>query len=385
MIRILHFITDTNIGGAGKLLCNQIKNMDTQKFKIFVALPKKSTLISELKALHCSIVECESSDDCSISLNGIIENCEIIKRINPDIVHSHASLSSRIAATLLNIPSRIFTRHCTFPISKAMKNPILKLLIGGMNNILSTKIIAVADVVRDDLVSMGCSAQKIKTVINGVNELPTLSNNEKRYIKAKLGLDENDFVITILARLEENKGHETLLKAAKICYKRHPNFKFLIVGNGSRKNHLLSEVKKLKLENYVGFLGFCGDISQILNVTDINVNCSFLSETSSLALSEGMSLSIPCVASDCKGNNHMVKNEINGLLFSKRNHDSLAECLIRLYRDKALYKKCSNGAYQRFCEEFNAKIMTEKMTDIYLSEYYKSKKMPSKLRYITNN
>ena len=27
MIRIFHFITDTNIGGAGNLLCNQIKNM----------------------------------------------------------------------------------------------------------------------------------------------------------------------------------------------------------------------------------------------------------------------------------------------------------------------------------------------------------------------
>jgi hypothetical protein len=48
MIKILHFITDTNIGGAGRLLCTQIKNMDANQFRIFVAIPYNSKLINDL-------------------------------------------------------------------------------------------------------------------------------------------------------------------------------------------------------------------------------------------------------------------------------------------------------------------------------------------------
>lgn len=374
MIKILHFLTDTNIGGAGKLLCNQIKNMDTSKFKIYVALPYKSALICELKSLPCTLIECEFSSDVSLSLSSIIENYEIIKQIKPDIVHSHASLSSRIAATILNVPSRIFTRHCTFPIPKEMKNPIAKMLIGSANNILSTRTIAVADIVKNDLISMGCTPKNITTIINGVEPIKHLSNDEKNYIKARLGINEKDFVITILARLKEYKGHETLLRAAKICIKNHPNFKFLIVGSGDHKNNLIFLSKELNMDENVLFLGFCGDVTHILNITDINVNCSYGTETSSLALSEGMSLGIPSVASDYGGNSHMVKNGENGLLFPAKNHEALAENLIRLYSDHALYKQCSNGAYRRFCEEFNAKLMSEKMMSLYKSEYRKHQK-----------
>jgi glycosyltransferase involved in cell wall biosynthesis len=86
-----------------------------------------------------------------------------------------------------------------------------------------------------------------------------------------------------------------------------------------------------------------------------------------------MSLGIPCVASDYGGNTHMVKNEVNGLLFPQKNAPALAEALMRLYDDRDLYAKCSFGAYKRYSEEFNARAMTQKMMNIYYNEYLKSK------------
>ena len=378
MIKILHFLTDSNIGGAGRLLCNLIKNMNIKYYKIYVALPEGSALIKELENLPCTVIACRQAPDKSISLDGIIEDYQIIKNLRPDIVHSHASLSSRIAATLLNVPSRIFTRHCAFPVSRALKNPLTNKIVGKANDILSTKIIAVADAAKQNLIEMGCDKNKIVTVINGVEPMPVLSDGEKRYFRARLGIEEKDFVVTILARLEEYKGHSTLLRAAKICVERYPNFKFLIVGDGKEKNALKRLCSELNIEKNVLFLGFCDDVSPILNITGVNVNCSFGTETSSLAISEGMSLAIPCVASDYGGNPHMVKNEVNGLLFPQKNAEVLAKSLIRLYSDRALYEKCSLGAYMRFHKEFNAKIMAEKMTSIYKSEYRKHQK-PSRL------
>ena len=47
MIKILHFISDTNIGGAGRLLLNQIKNMPTEEFDITIELPCGRALVDE--------------------------------------------------------------------------------------------------------------------------------------------------------------------------------------------------------------------------------------------------------------------------------------------------------------------------------------------------
>ena len=155
------------------------------------------------------------------------------------------------------------------------------------------------------------------------------------------------------------------------------------MGDGTQTNTLNRYAHELKIDDTVHFTGFLNDVTGIFNITDINVNCSNQSETSNLALCEGMSLGIPCVVSDCSGNPQMVKNGQNGLLFPTGNADALSECLIRLYRDKSLYQKCSIGAYKRYKEEFSAKIMAEKMMDFYKKEYKKSKqnaKSPLPLR-----
>lgn len=369
MIKILHFITDTNIGGAGNLLCQQIKGINNKGFDITVALPQNSTLIPKIP---CEIIQLRYGADKSFSIKGIIENYQIIKKVHPDVVHSHGSLSSRIAATLLNIPCRTFTRHCAPPIPKYMKNPLAKWTFGKINDALSTSIIAVSPSTKQNLIDMGCNTKKISTIINGVAPLRPLTDDEKTFLRSKYGLTKENFVISYFARLEEIKGHKTLLEAAKICKDKYPNFRFFIVGTGSQKQSLIEYAHTLNVDNIVNFIGFLDDVSPIFNITDVNVNCSYVSETASLSLSEGMSLGIPSVVSKIGGNPYMVRNEENGLLFPPQNALSLANAIIRLYVDKDLHKKCSLGAYKRYQEELNDKIMCRKMTKFYLKEYQKT-------------
>lgn len=370
MIKILHFISDTNIGGAGNLLCQQINGLNKHKFDITVALPKGSALT---KKLPCKIIECNYSADKSFSINSIIENYKIIKKVRPDIVHSHGSLSSRIAATILNIPSRVFTRHCAPPIPNYMKNSFAKWTYGKINSTLSTSIIAVSPYTKRHLIELGCDKNKITTIMNGCAPLRYLTDDEKEFWRVKYGLNNDNFVISYFARLEEIKGHKALLHAAKICQSKHPNFRFFIVGTGSYEKALKDYATELGVNNTVKFVGFLDDVTPIFNISNLNLNCSYASETASLSLSEGMSIGIPCVASKIGGNPYMVKNEENGLLFPPQNYKALANAIIRLYEDKDLYKKCSLGAIKRYKEELNDKIMCRKMTSFYLREYRKSK------------
>ena len=373
MIKILHFITDTNIGGAGNLLHQQIKELDESKFRIFVALPRGSALIKRLQPLPCEIIQFEYGANQSFSIKSTIENIEIIKKVQPDIVHSHGSLSSRIAAAVLQIPCRIFTRHCSPPVPKIMKISVAKWIFGTVNSALSTSIIATAKCAKQNLIEMGCQKEKITTIINGVAPLRILDDEEKEFFRSKYGLTKENFVISYFARLEEGKGQKHLLEAAKICQDEHPNFRFFIVGTGTQEMALKEYSNALKINNSVQFVGFCNDVAPIFNITNINVNCSYISETSSLSLSEGMSIGVPCVVSDVGGNPYMIKHEENGLVFPAQNPKELAQAIIRLYRDKDLYKKCSLGALKRYREELNNKIMCKKMTYFYLREYYKPK------------
>ena len=366
MIKILHFLTDTNIGGAGNLLIQQISRMDNKEFDFTVALPKGSKLINKLP---CKIIECKYGADRSLSIKSIIESTKIIKSSKPDIVHSHGSLSSRIAATLLNIPCRVFTRHCAPAIPKYMKNSFAKRCFGKTNSILSSSIIAVSPYTKMHLIELGCDENKITTVMNGCAPLRRLNEDEKLDLRQKYGLENDTFVISIVARLEKGKGHSTLIESAKICKDKYPNFHFLIVGTGSFEENLRDYANKLCIESIVHFTGFCDDIATIFNITDVNVNCSYESETASLSICEGMSLGIPTVASNIGGNPYMVKSGENGLIFPAQNSNALADALIRLYTDKALYKKCSLGAQMRYSAELNGEIMCKKMKDFYLREY----------------
>ena len=369
MIRIFHFITDTNIGGAGNLLCNQIKNMKDETLDITVVMPRGSMLKEKMRTLPCRTIETLYGADRSFSLDSVIEDYKILKRARPDIVHSHASLSSRIAATALNIPTRIHTRHCDFPLSPFVRNPLGKAICGTANNLLSTKMIAVAESAKKNLLEMGCSAKKIETVINGSEPVERLPEKERERLRAEYSLTEKSFAVSIFARLEEYKGHKTLLKAAKLCKKYCPDFRFFIVGDGSCKDELISLAESLGIGDTVFFTGFVGDVTPFFNITDVNVNCSYGTETSSLAISEGMSLGIPAVVSDYGGNTFMVRNGENGFVFPRGNHESLAICLIRLYKDKELYRRMSQNAILRYQKDFTAKAMSDKMRKIYFDEY----------------
>ena len=368
MIKIIHFITDTNIGGAGNLLVNQLKNMDMTDFDVTVVVPCGSRLIEKLENTDCRIVETKYNADRSFSFEGTIEDMKIIKKYRPDIVHSHASLSSRIAATLLGIHGRIHTRHCVFPLSAAVKNPIGKAICGLSNNILSTKMIAVADSAKENLLDMGCDEKKISVIINGSDPLRKLSEKEKSAMRKSLSFSDSDFVVGICARLEEYKGHKTFLRAAAICKRQYPDFKFLVIGDGSQKHELISFCQSLGLTDDVCFVGFANDVAPYFNIMDVNVNCSYGTETSSLALSEGMSLGIPSVVSDFGGNTGMVRNCFNGFVFRQKNYEELAICLIRLYRNPELYKRLSRNTIERYRSEFTAKAMSEKMKSLYLRE-----------------
>ncbi len=368
MIKVLNVITDTNIGGAGRILVHYLKNFDREKFDVYVAVPEGSLLIPEIKAVGYDVIETKYGKDESLELAAVRELYGIIKKLSPDIVHTHSSLSARIAAYLAGVKSRIYTRHCAYDLPRSATSFPKKQISGLINNTLSTKIVAVAPAAAENLTDTGVDPDKITVIMNGVEPVRAANDAEKTEIREKYGLTETDFVCSICARLEDIKGHEYLIKAAKIIAEETKNIKFLIVGTGSTEDKLRTLVDELGVSDTVKLTGFMSDTASVLGVSNIAVNCSWGTEASSLAIAEAMSLGLPTVASDFGGNPSVIEDGVNGILYEKKNEVALADALLRVWRDKELYSSLCEGARRVFYEKFTSGVMTRRLEEIYSKE-----------------
>ena len=366
MIKVIHVISDTNIGGAGRLLLNCLRNFDKTKFLIKVILPKNSLLKPEIEKLSYQVIEIEGNSDKSLDWSSVKILKTIFKEEAPDIVHTHASMSARIAAYQAKVKMKIYTRHCAFEPRKILTVFPFKQLFGLLDDILTDKVIATAEVAKNDLIRTGIDEDKITVILNGVDPILRHTQEDISKIKAKLGIRPDDFVVGIIARLEENKGQKYFINAINLL--RDKNVKGLIVGDGSARQSFLDQVIKLHLEKNVIFTGFQKDIAPFMNIIDLNVNCSNLSETSCLSLAEGMSLKKPAIATVCGGNPDMVHNGKNGFLIQINDSDALAKNVETLINNPDLYKQMKENAKAVYTEKFTAKVMTRAVEKLYMEE-----------------
>ena len=372
MIKILNVLTDSNIGGAGRLLVNYLHNFDRTRFDSAVVLPKDSRLIPAVRAEGYDVIETEYGRDKSWDRRAVGELRRIIRDYRPDIVHTHSSLSARVAAWQCGVPARFYTRHCAFEPSRKLTAFPGKQLNGLMNRVLSTDIVAVAEAAKQNLTDTGVPEKLITVIINGVEPLRETSPEENDALRNELGIGREDFVCGIVARLEDYKGHSYLLESAKTVLASHPGAVFLIVGEGTERERLEKQAAESGIAGQVIFTGFCDDVAPYYGIMDLNLNCSWGTETSSLALSEGMSVGVPAVATTYGGNPYMITEGVNGLLVPEKDAPAMADAILRIMDDPELLKRLSDGARRLYREKFTARAMTEQLEALYEAAYARS-------------
>lgn len=356
MIRLLHVISDTNIGGAGHQLLTLLKGLDNAKFQVKVVVPENARLTKPLLKEGLCLEEVPFMAEKSFSIKSLPMLYKIMKAFKPHIVHTHAALTARIAARFYG-SKIVHTRHSVFPLTKWQKR--LKVFAYFMEELLGGKIIAVSPAARDNLVEMGVSEKKITVIYNGVPEVMVCSQEEKQQIRAKFGIPPDAFIFAKIARLDHVKGHDYVLDAAK-----KSDAYFLFAGTGEKHDHLAKRIKDENIQN-VRLLGFVEKIEEVLNVMDACVLASFGTEATSLALLQGLCLGKPSIVTDYGGNPYVVEHEKNGLLVPVKNSSCLYEAMLRLANDKNLYGTLSQNARKTYEERFTDTTMVKLTKKLY--------------------
>jgi len=360
MTKVLHILTDVNRGGAGDQMLMLIGAADTSAFEMEVIIPENSRVVPLLAARDITYYEAPHIGDKSFSLAGVKTLYSLIKRIKPDIVHTHSSLSGRIAAKLNRRVRIVHTRHSAFPVAAWKKRFPIKKLTGFINNSLSDLAIAISPAAEENLIDMGMTESKIRTMFNGTPPVGSFTLEEISTLKLKYNISPDVFVLAIIGRLTEVKGHDDILDAAKTV----PDALILVAGDGERQAHLEERIANEGISN-VKLLGFIEKVDEIIAVADALLNASFGTETSSLALILGMSAGRPAVVSDYGGNPYLYKDGVNGLMFKIHDSAAIAEAMLKLKSDPKLYKRLSEGARQVYSERFTDKIMASNTEAVY--------------------
>jgi glycosyltransferase involved in cell wall biosynthesis len=359
MIKVIHVLSDMKIGGAGIWLLNLLGSVDRERLEIKVVLPQGSMLVDKVRELGFEAITVEGMQDRSFDRAAVSLLLNIFKKERPHIVHTHASLSARLAAKMSGAKI-INTKHCM----DVRKLGIKRLAGVCLNNWLSDGIVAVSGAVRQNMLDNGADKEKITVVYGGIRPVRELDQEEKSLVRQSWGITDQDTVVGIVARLAEVKGHKYFLEAAEIISREKKDIKFIIAGGGPKEQELKEQAKRLGIEDKVVFTGFIENIYEILNILDINV-ISSLSEALCLSLIEGMSIGKPSVGTDTGGVPEVVKDGYNGFLVPAGDPEKLASVILKLIIAPELRQAMGDRGRRLAAESFTAGAMAKGIEELY--------------------
>jgi len=365
MTKILNIISDTNIGGAGRVILNYLRYTDRNRFETWVIVPRGSLLKAPLEETGAAVLEVDGIADRSYAKEDVKLLQNAIRQVGPDLVHTHGCLSGRIAAKRLHLPV-VYSRHSAFPVPAKLKYPPGRWVNKLVNEHYADRIIAVSPATRDNLTEGGISPKKITVVMNGVSPVETVPQAERDGLRQTLGLPDGVTVFGILARIEDYKGHLYIAQAARLLKDQgRSDFQVLIAGTGGFEQTVARTVKDLGVEDVVKLLGFRSDADKLLNVLDVQLNASYGTEATSMALLEGMSLGLPTIASNYGGNPYVIKDGDTGILFPSQDARALAEAMCRLMDHPELRDAMGQRARLDFENRFTGQVFAQETEKVY--------------------
>ena len=363
MTKVLNIISDTNIGGAGHVLLNYLRYADRESFDTSVAVPRGSLLVPELEKLGTTVYEVDAIADRSYDRKDVKVLRELIRRVDPDIVHAHGALSARIAARREG-KTVIYTRHSAFPVGAKLRYPPGRWVNKLVNEHYADRIIAITDAAAKNLTDAGISEKYISVLINGVSPVERIDAGEIAKYREKWGIAPDEFVFGILARIEVYKGHVDILEAMAKLIAGGKKPRLLIAGTGDYEDEVRKKADELGVAGSVSFLGFQKDVAPFLSVIDVQVNASH-AEAASLSILEGFSMGVPAIASDYGGNPSLVTDGENGMIFPTGDTDALARCMSRMTDEPETLAAMSKRALELYKERFTGEIFAKNVENVY--------------------
>lgn len=294
------------------------------------------------------------------NLKAIGQLRKIINEENFDIIHCHTPMGSvvtRLAAKKARKKGTrvIYTAHGFHFYKGAPK--LNWFLFYPVEKYLSKYTDTLITINKEDY---DLAKRKFKKC-NDIEYVPGVGIDEKKFdfkipkkerdnLRKSLGLKSDDFVMIYPAELSNRKRQVWLINSLENLLKNNSKIHLLLPGKDSLEEECDKLIKELSLEKQVHILGYRKDIPKLLMISDISVS-SAKQEGLPVNIMEAMYLGLPIVASDCRGNRDLVKNNKNGYIIDLNDNESFSKKIEELYKNKEKYKtfkECSKKEVKQY-------------------------------------
>lgn len=209
------------------------------------------------------------------------------------------------------------------------------------------------------------SAAKLSVIPNGVDVEQYRRQLAPTAAREKLGLPRDaTHVLSVVGRLEEQKGHRYLLEAFAQVLRVAPGAHLALAGDGTLRGPLGDQCKAIGIERHVHFLGHCQGVQTVLDASDVFVLPS-LWEAMPFAALEAMAAGLPVVATAVAGVPELVAEGETGFLVPPKDVNALRDALLRVLQLPDAGRALGVAGQRRVDDHFSLRSMLTQTQDLY--------------------
>lgn len=241
-----------------------------------------------------------------------------------DLIDAHYVYPDGYAATLLgerlNVPVFITARGTDVNLFSRM--PLIRpKIVKALSR--AAGIIAVSEALKTRMIELGVAVEKIAVIRNGVNH-EVFHPRERNEARRRLGLEPEDRILLSVGALVSVKGFDRLIEAMALLKQNGNQLKLFVIGEGSERDALESQISNLKLESCVRLLGakLQNELADCYSAADLFCLASRREGCPNVVI-EALACGLPVAAADVGGVRELVK-EHNGRLVSPPTPENFA-------------------------------------------------------------
>ncbi|RLQ92549.1 N-acetyl-alpha-D-glucosaminyl L-malate synthase BshA [Planomicrobium sp. Y74] len=290
---------------------------------------------------------------------------EVIKNENLDLLHVHYAIPHAVCAILGRHMAGsdigiVTTLHGTDITVLGSDSSLKEAIRYGIEK--SDVVTAVSNSLRDQTYDLIDPDQTIKTVYNFVDERD-YHVKDAGSLKNELGIQENEKVVIHVSNFRKVKRVGDVVDTF-YRIRQKVKSKLLLVGDGPEMSRIQEQVRELKMDGHVLFLGKRDNLSELYNVSDLKLLLSE-KEAFGLVMLEAMACGVPGIGTNIGGIPEIIESGKNGYLVELGDTERAALHGVELLSDDEIGARLRAGAIETVASKFHSSRILKEYENIY--------------------
>lgn len=357
-IRVLHVIDHLGFGGAPFVVKGVVERMPADRVESMICALRPNPKSLPIEAEVITLKSRKYSPHAIWSIANICRSEHI------DIIHAH--LQKAFIASLLA------TYLCSSQLVLHEHGPIFRTGAGCVYRrflwLLGTRaaaIIANSEAAKSALQRTLRKADIPIAVVPNFIDMEQFDPDryERASVRKSLGLDNDQFVVGFVGRLDRAKGADLLVEAASLLQGEAASYRFLVVGDGPERARLEDQIHRLGLDRMVILTGLRENTAATMRAFDVGLVPS-RREAFGIAALEMMRMKVPVVVAPVGGLPELVQDGQTGLVLAELSPEAIAQSIRKLREEVALRARLSHNAFAH-SSSFDGSRAVKQMVEIY--------------------